>query len=234
MNYELLASIKQVVFAFPDVIKYLTPETLESLGIDDEVKTVGYYERALWDTVRGFYNNGDGGAFLDRMIGLIRQQLTRAWREGAAAVGFDPDEMDNEDLFQLERIITQEYEFILGLADDIELARQNDEGYANFRQRIAIWSKRYTDVVNQAKLWFAGRQKLKWILGATEKHCATCFALDGIVAYAKEWDERGLHPQQPPNGLLECGGWHCDCRLEPTKERKKRGGIPAGIEFQKE
>jgi hypothetical protein len=225
MNDELTESIKQVILAFPEVVKYLTPETLDAIGVDDEVKTQGYYERALWDTVRGFYNSGNGSAYLDRMIATIRQQLTRAWREGAAAVGFNPDEMDMEDLAELERIIHDESEFIFRLGDDILRAKANGEDVGNFKQRVSMWANRYGDVVNQAKIWF-GRKvgtKLKWVLGATEEHCGTCAELNGKVAYAKEWDEAGIHPQQPPNGVLECGGWKCQCSLVPTNERRTWG-----------
>ena len=56
-------------------------------------------------------------------------------------------------------------------------------------------------------------------MGATEEHCATCAALDGLVAYAVDWERSGVKPQNPPNGALECGGWRCDCSLVPTKER---------------
>ena len=83
-----------------------------------------------------------------------------------------------------------------------------------------MWSNRYNEVVNEAKIWFGGKQRLKWKLGATEKHCTTCQALDGIVAYASEWEQSGLKPQNPPNPNLECGGWHCDCSLETTDEKR--------------
>lgn len=43
--------------------------------------------------------------------------------------------------------------------------------------------------------------------------------LNGIVAYAREWNEYGIHPQSPPNDLLECGGWRCQCRLVSTAKR---------------
>ena len=90
-----------------------------------------------------------------------------------------------------------------------------------------MWAHRYTDVVNQAKVWFGKRKKvkLKWEMGATEEHCATCAALNGIVAYAEDWERSGIHPQNPPNQALECGGWRCDCALVPTTERATNNAL---------
>jgi hypothetical protein len=67
------------------------------------------------------------------------------------------------------------------------------------------------------------KQRLRWKLGKTEDHCLTCSYLDGLVAYAAEWDESGYHPQGAPNEQLQCGGWQCDCSLEPTDSPRTRG-----------
>lgn len=68
--------------------------------------------------------------------------------------------------------------------------------------------------------------RLVWRLGATEQHCATCFALDGTVATVTAWGASGLRPQAAPNPRLECGGWRCDCSLTPTDQELTLGGIP--------
>jgi hypothetical protein len=218
----ILECIKRVVMEYPAVVPYLQADTLAALEMDG-IKTEGYFDRVLWQTVRDFYNSGDATAFLDKMIATIRQQLTRAWREGARDMGVEPSEMTAEDLLELERIISSEYEHVIGLAEDIIQARVNGEGYDKFRDRVGLWANRYTDVVNQARVWFGKRQKLKWVLGKTEEHCQTCAALNGMVAYAYEWERAGIHPQQPPNAVLECQGWNCDCQLVPTTERRSYG-----------
>ena len=65
-----------------------------------------------------------------------------------------------------------------------------------------------------------GKQRMKWELGETEEHCETCAALNGIVAFAREWETLGVHPQDAPNNKLECGGWQCGCTLTPTSQRR--------------
>ena len=60
-----------------------------------------------------------------------------------------------------------------------------------------------------------------WRLGATEDHCVDCLNLDGQVHTAAEWLASGIQPQSPD---LACGGWNCDCRLEPT-ELPSSGGV---------
>jgi len=88
--------------------------------------------------------------------------------------------------------------------------------------RLEMWIRRYDDLYNQAVLLSADEKtKLEWVYGDTD-HCTTCEELNGMVAYAREWDEAGIHPQQPPNGLLECGGWKCQCSLQATNKRHTR------------
>jgi len=64
-----------------------------------------------------------------------------------------------------------------------------------------------------------------WVIGETEVSCSTCLALNGIVAYASEWEESGVHPQGPQNGALACGGWNCDCSLDTTNARRTRDAL---------
>jgi hypothetical protein len=98
-------------------------------------------------------------------------------------------------------------------------AAKNELGWDGMLARAELWANRYTDTVNIAILT-TKEQKLVWNLGATEEHCETCAALNGIVAWASEWELANVHPQSPPNDLLECGGWKCDCSLEPTEKRR--------------
>ena len=94
-----------------------------------------------------------------------------------------------------------------------------------FGSRVDIWANRYPETENRARMHFGGKQRLEWVLGATEKHCSTCAALNGIVAFAEEWEESGVQPQSPPNGALECGGWQCDCSLVPTDRRRSANAL---------
>jgi hypothetical protein len=62
-------------------------------------------------------------------------------------------------------------------------------------------------------------QRMMWVYGDAD-HCSTCEQLNGIVAYASEWETLGVKPQSPPNPLLQCGGWRCKCSLRVTDRRR--------------
>lgn len=193
-------------------------------------KTEGAYNRHLWEAALDLYRGDiDAFGFVDEFVNNIGEQLTRAWNEGAREVGVDPADMTDEDNDYLDNIIANEHEYVLGLAEEIEAARESgatlDEFRTQYRARIDMWSNRYNDVKNEAKLYFGGKTRLEWTLGATEEHCSTCARLNGIVAYAEEWAESGFQPQKPPNDMLECGGWRCDCSLDTTDRRRSPNAL---------
>lgn len=189
------------------------------------LKTQEAFERGVWNAVRAFYSDGEVSAFVDTMVYWITEQLGRAWREGARDMGVKPEEFEDEDNEALQAIIDNELNFVLDFAGAIETAREAGEGFAQFRSRASTWANRYTDIVNRARVHFGGREKLEWHLGATEQHCPSCAYLNGIVAWAREWEEAGVKPQSPPNDNLSCGGWKCDCSLLPTDKRKTRNAL---------
>jgi len=208
---------------------------LERLARNIAVKTLEMYQRQLWSYALDFFR-GDilDAEFESLFFSAIETQLAKAWNEGADEVGVLPEDYTDEDNAIIDGIIADEQSYVtdLGVAilDAIEALvdpknitkEELDAFRSEFGARVDIWTNRYTDVNNQAKLHFGGKEKLVWHLGATEEHCESCSALNGIVAYADEWNEAGVHPQGPPNGALECGGWHCDCSLDTTNERRTR------------
>jgi hypothetical protein len=190
-------------------------------------KTAAAYELHVWSYMREFFTGGDAFGFIDNMASEIENQFGRAWREGAAEMGVEPGDFTDEDDAVLEAMITNEQNYLDGIAGDIEAfiaegGHTDTEFNARFRNRAALWGNGYNGVVNDAKLHFGNKEKLEWILGATEQHCTTCQSLNGIVAWAREWDEGGVKPQ---GSMLACGGWKCDCSLEPTDKRRSSGAL---------
>lgn len=187
------------------------------------LKTVNWYDRAMWSAVRDLYNGNIGSMeFETQMIDMIQNQMRRAWNEGMRSLGLDPEtDMLPEWDAQLQDIMLSELDYVSPLAQDILQAVHAGDPVDQFHSRVDMWTNRYNDVVNQAiQMCSEAGQKLQWQLGATEQHCDTCAQLDGLVAYASEWEEAGIHPQQPPNNMIECGGWRCDCSLNPTDARR--------------
>lgn len=215
---EILIKAVELV---PEVKAHLSEKALEFL------KSIEQYDRQLWEYTLALYRGGDSGEFIDKFTRAISNQLTRAFNEGARAVGVEPEDMTDEDRAYLKEIIDSEYEHILDLGSAIEdsMELELSEFRQAFRSRIDLWIARYTDVINRAKTYFGGKTRLEWVLGETEQHCDTCAALNGIVAYAKEWEQAQVHPQSPPNEVLQCGGWKCDCSLIVTDKRRTSGAL---------
>ncbi len=233
----LMIAVKTIVDRYPEIRKSLDMETismLEDIGTYTPselydlvygVKTQEHYERQLWKIVQDYFQNKiDAYSYIDQITKVISNQLEKAFNEGARAVDVDPSEFTSKDLAELTSIINSEYGYVLELATDIENARANGMTIQEFRQafrnRISLWANRYKDTVNRAKVYFGKKVKLMWKLGRTKEHCSTCSKLNGMVAWGEEWEESGIHPQEPPNGHLECGGWKCECDLIVTKKRR--------------
>lgn len=194
-------------------------------------KTVDYFIRTLTGMVRDLYRMEiDEEMFVTQLADLVQQQLTRAWNEGMRENDLNP-QTDMTDEWQqiLDQIILDEYDYVDQFAHDItqrSLETGGDEAYwGDLQSRAQLWANRYNDVVNRAILE-TKEQKLIWVYGDTE-HCSTCERLNGIVAFASEWQLANVHPQQPPNDTLDCGGWRCQCQLIPTGNAHTRNAFDA-------
>lgn len=193
----------------------------------DAVKTFEHYLRQIQQAVRGLYMGSiSDGDFIGIMAEIIPAQLTKAWNQGMRDNGLDPAyDMLEEWQLELDARILSEYDFVDRFAADILDARETladgENRLDGLLARAALWANRYNDIYNWAKMATAdGTDKYRWVLGATEEHCYQCGALNGIVAFAREWEQSRFTPQTPPNPMLECGGWRCDCRLEKTTARR--------------
>ena len=193
------------------------------------IKSFDYYSNTIYHLVRNLYNgNTDELEFVQIMESLLDGQMPRAWLEGMAQNGLTEDDMTEDWQAALDEIIASEKSFLLGFADAIVADGANRDAMLS---RADIWANRYNDVVNKAAMMTAGTgARMVWKLGATEKHCPFCKDLDGIVAFASEWDALDIRPQNPPNHALTgekdgdrgCEGWRCDCSLLPTDKRRSR------------
>lgn len=222
----VLDTIKAVAGKFPQIIPYLKGRArwvVFTLGGQDagqifESKTVEYYLRTLQGLIRSVYNGMLGGEFIDIMANLIQGQLTQAFQQAVDESGVDwLPEMRG----QVVTMILSEYEHVDQLYRDIVDARVDKTPLEPLLMRAQLWANRWNDAYNTAKQMIAAHygQRMMWVYGDTD-HCVTCQSLNGIVAYAREWEQLQVRPQSPPNSLLQCGGWRCQCRLEVTERRR--------------
>jgi hypothetical protein len=179
--------------------------------------------------VRGFWSGElDYFAFYESFGLSIEQGLTAAWYEGAAMCGILPEELTIDEMKQLRFRIAEQMNYLAPFAEAIEAGSKANKGKLTpLFNRAQLWINRYSDVKNEAKVSACKDQKLKWVLGLTEKHCRTCAALNNKVKRASFWKKLGVRPQNAPNPKLECEGWLCDCDLVPTDEPVTRGVMPS-------
>lgn len=215
-----------VVLAVKNILRYLAGNY--EVVYQCRYKTYDYYGGRLDAYARDLYNGKiDEGGYIDKMTGMISDQLTRAWNEGMRDNKLDPaQDMTPEFQQVLDDAINSEYDHVLDFAQFILDQKEAGAGLDAIYARADLWQQRYTDVANQARIVTANKGDLyEWIYGDTD-HCETCAALNGQVATMADWEDSGFMPQNPPNDALECGGWRCQCQLQKT-DKEATGPIKA-------
>lgn len=217
MKLSKVDIVSAAVYAVPSVITHL------GAGF---YKTYDYMLGVITHSVTSVYNGFMGGEFVDILQSLITGQLTQAFRQAWEDSGQTSFLLPPYLQSALDGMIQEAttFEYIYGYYTDIVDARLDGTPLQPLLARAQLWANRYNEAYNLAMSLIERENggKLKWMLGATEQHCVTCAALDGIVAFAAEWEMAGVRPQGAPNGALQCGGWKCDCSLAPTAERRTR------------
>jgi len=193
------------------------------------LKTYDYFLSTLSNLVQSVYDGRLGGEFVDILNNLIVGQLAQAYEQ---AWTDDGNELPPPAYLQsaVQEFISEQQGFVQDFYRSIVDARVDQTGVDALLARVPLWANRWNEAYNEAVNFIASQTggKQIWLLGATEKHCPFCRALNGIVAYASEWLELGVHPQGAPNPMLTgdkdgekgCEGWLCDCKLDNTDQRR--------------
>lgn len=191
-----------------------------------EVKTYEYFLRHLNGLIRGVYNGYVGGEFENILSDLVYGQLTQAYTAAWRDDGNDgplPDYLQSS----LDSMIQNQWDFIEKLYRDTVDARVDNTPIDPLLSRAELWAGQFDNAQNEAIRLIALETggKLEWVEGDTSDKCPICLALNGIVAYAREWDELRVRPGNGPNPALSpinggCGGWRCGCSLQTTTRRR--------------
>ena len=224
MLNSISSVIQTVADKIPGIRRYLTGKALAmSFGL----KTYDYYLNTITHMVSMVYQGFMGPEFMSIMENLIRGQLADAYETALSDNGLSAEEATLEMRSELQGFIESEFTHIEPFYSDIIDALIDKTPLDPLLARAEVWAGRWNDVYNAAEITINKQMggKLVWRLGATEEHCQSCLQLNGIVAFAREWDESGVRPQNPPNGALTCGGWRCDCSLEPTDKRRSPNAL---------
>jgi hypothetical protein len=219
-NPALITAIREAYKRLPELDAYLSAATIRILSQVDEFKSYDYFLRHIRGLVNGVYSGNVGGEFVDVMANLISGQLQDAYNKAWIADGNElplPDYLEKS----YQEAVSNQYGFVDQFYRDIVDARIDGTSKEPLLVRADMWANRFNEATSEAARLMALENggKLVWRYGEAE-HCSTCQTLNGVVAYAKEWEISGLKPQNAPNDFLECGGWNCKCRLEPTDRRR--------------
>lgn len=183
---------------------------------------------AIRNTVRGLWKGViDFDQAFSVMFAAIDRYIPQAWHAGAKDCGIQPSELTVEERAEMAQAIASEKGYVFGFLTLVEEGSQANGGKLGpLFKKSETWILRYKDVKNRARILACADKHLIWRLGRTEIHCSSCLRLAGKIKRASMWAARGIRPQNPPNPLLECGGWLCDCTLTVTDEPASKGPLP--------
>ena len=177
------------------------------------------FEVRLSEAVADFFNRDKSAP----QVASIMRQMLRSYamdmyQEGMADGGIEKpeDELTDEDESTVSQWVTDQLSYVddfISALKETRNAKVIGEGQDAINQRVTLWRG---SLENLGSLGKASAQKNKmcvWVYGDTE-HCTTCEKLNGKKHRLKWFIDNGYIPQENGSETLECGGWHCQCRLE--------------------
>ncbi len=229
--YEAVKAVRKIVVSYPTVTPFLNDKARYVVACGDwrndvyasAVKDAEDIVNRMGHLIEAVYKGQIGGGFIDAMAALVSRQMTLAYQQAwdDEGNGSDGEPMPDYLTQAADQAALDQFDFVDGLYQDIVDAKVDETGTDQFDSRVDLWANQYTSAYNDGVLKIISENggKMEWQYGDTD-HCPECEALNGIVAFASEWEELDVHPQQAPNDLLTCGGWRCGCSLVPTDQRR--------------
>lgn len=185
-------------------------------------KTIDDYRYSLRAAARSLWNDENLSAFFSLMLDTVDRNLSAAWFIGMRACGIAPNEITSEEDAARVSTIVNSTSRIGELGSYILLQKRSGNTVDSIFWRLDLWANRWNEAINQARQLACRDQKLVWVLGPTE-HCGSCLSMAGKVKRASQWAASDIRPQ---SGSLECGGFRCQCSLEPTDAALSYGRLP--------
>lgn len=199
-----------------------------------------YAQRAFTGTAaefkryfQSFVQVGQSQGFPPAMMRMVlRDELQQAgmksYEDGLRAGGANPADADATTLADRRRKVGEwlalQNTYINSFVDDVNSGRVTRE---NAAVRAEMWvNKSLRSIYFVGLNDSAGEKYYTWRLGATQQHCKTCATLNGQTHKLKEWMKSGWLPQCT---CLECKGFQCDCRFDPS-DGPARGRLPGGAQ----
>lgn len=153
--------------------------------------------------------------FSGRLRSMIELYGYKAYVDGLVDGGVDA-EPDSEEVAQIKQLITDQSQYISGLADAIYKDESTVISEAVAEQKPAMWYNKSINPFYQSGLASAdGNGMYEWVYGDTE-HCDDCKRLNGQVHRMKDYTRKSVLPQ---SDTLTCKGFNCKCKLVKTTSK---------------
>jgi hypothetical protein len=186
---------------------------------DDYGLSIRAHVRGLWGGQVDLYQ------FIEGMIATVTRGFTRAWYDGARAVGIQPSELTLEELSRLQTEINGEISHIYEFGLDIERNnRAAGKHLGPLLRRAEMWTARYEGIKSLAMMLAGGDRKMKWVWNPLKEHCSSCQRLNGRVYRSSTWRRYNIYPRSRE---LACRGYRCGCVFVETTEPATPGRPPS-------
>lgn len=165
---------------------------------------------ALTTYFEGGNSTSPRNLFRSAMVEAFNSAFDTGWIDGGQELPLDEDPAS-----WLQAQISSEIGNINALFEQVKQLRDDPE--FDFFTWITARADGYTNSVsaiyNAAVLFAKKNQLLEWELGNTEKHCDSCLELNG-TRHRASWYIGNNYIPRKPGAAMECGGYHCDCKLK--------------------
>lgn len=189
-----------------------------------ENKSYDTYLTAIRGNIRGlYYNDLSLFQFIDAMMSTVERNLIQAWNAGATECGILPPEMTPQELTVRDNYINNQFRYILGLGQAIELDR-NVVRIGEALSRADMWANRWYEMQALGNETVCADIKTLWQWNPGKEHCVDCQNMNGRVYRNSTWAKYGI---RPGSANLACFGGHCGCRRIPTDLPITPGRPPA-------
>jgi len=183
----------------------------------EEIK--GEYSSTLYSAMAGYLESEKSiVSFRNEVRRAVNDAFTLAYIAGWADAGAS-GELPLADRLWLNDRIEKEIGFADGLFAELKSIRADsgisqDEKYNWCRARASGYTGTLDGIYAQGKMKGNPYKMGTWRLGGTKEHCDTCAMLDGQEHPVHWFIDNGYIPQERGSATLQCGGWHCECRIE--------------------
>lgn len=221
-------TVLSIVQAVPEIVPMLSPEAQRYVMLntarkaaDDLASINAEYNDAIAESLTRYFEGGSLASARNAFRRAAVEALGSAFDLGYADNGGELP-VDGDALEWLNARIEQELGFIGTVFESAKQLKKDDEAdtFQWTTDRAAGYVATVTALYNAGMMWAKSNLIGEWELGNTEKHCATCSKLNGQTHKLSWYIARNYIPRQP-GASMDCGGYHCDCKIK----NKKTGDI---------